>query len=124
MNEITSYRANDGKVFTDKEKCRSYEVLLNKVNTYHSLLGTPPKYHERIKQNPKTIDIIIREVVTLANLKDKIDMNDPFKYRHGIVGRYLDDSGSILNKIWYRLMCIGDDYYEYDQPYFAIHGLD
>jgi hypothetical protein len=42
--------------------------------------------------------------------------------RQGIVGRYLDDSNhKDLYSLWYRFMCIDDDYKEWSQPYYAIN---
>ncbi len=42
-------------------------------------------------------------------------------HKQGIVGRYLDDSGTDLYVYWHRFMCIDDKYREWGQPYFAIN---
>jgi hypothetical protein len=42
--------------------------------------------------------------------------------RQGIVGRYLDDGQNRkLYSVWYRFMCIDDNYKEWNQPYYAMN---
>lgn len=52
-------------------------------------------------------------------------LNDKFLkenvHRQGIIGRYLDDSGSGAYKHWNRFMCIDEKYREWEQPYYAIN---
>lgn len=43
-------------------------------------------------------------------------------HRQGIIGRYLDDSGSGIYKYWNRFMCIDEKYREWEQPYYAINS--
>ncbi len=46
-------------------------------------------------------------------------------HRGGIVGRILDDSGnSDLYKMWWRFMCIDEEYREWTQPHYAYYSSE
>ena len=62
------------------------------------------------------IDLCVQEgILDKKFLKGKV-------HRQGIIGRYLDDSGSGIYKYWNRFMCIDEKYREWEQPYYAINS--
>lgn len=86
-------------------------------------IGLKTGYEPYIQHIPEVIEesqqVFIKLCVGEGILPDKF-LNDKV-HRQGIIGRYLDDSGSAAYKYWYRLMSIDEKYREWEQPYYAIN---
>lgn len=80
---------------------------------------------EYIQHIPSVVEKAQFEFIELCKDRGILpkDMDSNNVSRQGIVGRYLDDSGSSLYKNWYRFMCIDSLYREWSQPYYAHNEL-
>lgn len=86
-------------------------------------IGLKTGYEPYIQHIPGVIDevqqVFIELCVQEGILPDKFLKGKV--HRQGIIGRYLDDSGSGAYKYWNRFMCIDEKYREWEQPYYAIN---
>ena len=86
-------------------------------------IGLKTGYEPYIQHIPEVIDesqrVFIELCVGEGILPDKFLSGKV--HRQGIIGRYLDDSGSGAYKYWNRFMCIDEKYREWEQPYYAIN---
>lgn len=97
----------------------SLDSVKNKLD-----VGFKTGYEPYIQHIPEMVDEI-QEVFVELCVQEGI-LPDKFLktkvHRQGIIGRYLDDSGSGAYKYWYRFMCIDEKYREWQQPYYAINA--
>jgi hypothetical protein len=87
-------------------------------------IGLKTGYEPYIQHIPEVIEEAQQVFIDLC-VQEKI-LDDSFLkgkvHRQGIIGRYLDDSGSGAYKYWNRFMCIDEKYREWEQPYYAINA--
>jgi hypothetical protein len=78
-----------------------------------------------IQHVPEQVEMVQSEFLKICAdvLKDNHYIDGKI-HRQGIIGRFLDDSGSkVLYSTWYRFMCIDENYREWCQPYYAINHV-
>jgi hypothetical protein len=76
-----------------------------------------------IQHIPRNVDKAQAEFLEICSyiLKDE-KFTKGKVHRQGIVGRFLDDSGNKdLYNIWYRFMCIDENYREWTEPFYTIN---
>ncbi len=125
MKPITVFVADDGTRFNTADAAIAHERLCVRCREIEALLGPhPTDSGERIK-HPR-LAAYREAVVTLccelfpreSVFTHPAAAIHPFSY----AARFLSDAApSPVSHLWYRLMCVGDDGYEYEQPFFALH---
>jgi hypothetical protein len=123
MNTISMYEAIDGSIHKMQSAALERETILSKIKDIQDLLPALPADTGCKFSNGGGYLICNKEQVESAKnmlfkLAKEITGRD-FDNIHGIVGRYLDDSGSPAYKVLYRLQCIDSQYRMWGQPYFA-----
>jgi len=132
MKTITKYKAIDGKEFSDRDECVSYELLICRVDDIMSAL--PPKpvdddcsfsggegflQHDKSILRKVQLQLleIMKEYTDHKWIQQTIDDEniDP-SWVARIIGEY---SLHPLNNAWYRFSCIDNLSREWGQPYFA-----
>jgi hypothetical protein len=86
-------------------------------------IGLKTGYEPYIQHIPEMIEevqSVFIELCVQEGILDKKFLKGKV-HRQGIIGRYLDDSGSGIYKYWNRFMCIDEKYREWEQPYYAIN---
>ena len=86
-------------------------------------IGLKTGYEPYIQHIPEMVEESQRSFIEFCVQEGILDKKflDGKVHRQGIIGRYLDDSGTLAYKYWYRFMCIDEKYREWSQPYFAIN---
>lgn len=100
----------------DKVKDKLYEngQKINFITGYEPYIQHIPEMVEEAQRS--FIELCVQEGILDKNfLSGKV-------HRQGIIGRYLDDSGSSIYKYWNRFMCIDEKYREWERPYYAINS--
>lgn len=130
MNKLTKYQAVDGREFKFLEDCLKYENDLHIISNIELELISRPDNTNFLngggyiqQKESSVVSAMIKTIKLLdipEDIKDKA-LQSPFKSRFGIIDRYLDDCDLLHRKIWYRFMCIDDQYREWGQPYFAMN---
>ena len=134
MEQITKFKAIDGKEFTSETKCLKYELLIKRVDEIMALLPPIPKddncnygngggyvKHDKAKLRNAQIQLleICKEYIDHKWIQQTIDDET---VHSSYVGRLLDDYGiRPLNDAWFRFSCVDNQYREWGQPYFAIN---
>lgn len=102
----------------------SLDSVKDKLYENGKEIGLKTGYEPYIQHIPEVIEEVQETFIELCVeqgiLPDKFLKNKV--HRQGIIGRYLDDSGSGSYKYWYRFMCIDEKYREWEQPYYAINS--
>lgn len=124
MKEITMYEANDGSKHKTAQSAIERDDLLSELKKIEDLLPSEPKDKgcnfsngkgfipvgkDRFEE-AKRLMIAYAERLTGQNFHNNL---------HGIIGRYLDDSGSPAYRLLYRMQCVDSQYRMWGQPYFA-----
>jgi hypothetical protein len=101
----------------------SLDKVKDKLYENGSEIGLKTGYEPYIQHTPEVVEEVQLAFIELC-VKGGI-LPEKFLegkvHRQGVIGRYLDDSGSGAYKYWYRLMCIDEKYREWEQPYYAIN---
>ena len=130
MEQITKYKAVDGKEFLQKSECIKYEQLISDVDAVMSQLPHRPDDTTFtngagfIQHSKEVFDKVRLEL--LAIIKQRIDhtwidqtINDETVHPSW-VGRMISEHGiRPLQEAWHRFECMDKDLKEYGQPYFA-----
>ncbi len=112
----------------DTEKIFSYlppslDKVKDNLSENGQKIGLKTGYEPYIQHTPEVVEETQASFIELC-VKDGV-LPEKFLegkvHRQGIIGRYLDDSGSGTYKYWYRFMCIDEKYREWEQPYYAIN---
>lgn len=133
VKEITKYQADDGREFKTKEDCLAHELLCDKVAGIVSNLPDKPEndgcsfangggylQHEK--------HALVSAKKALLSLANEISPHKWFVQsieddtaHSSWAGRIIDDSEKLapINKAWYRIMCVDEQFREWGQPYFA-----
>lgn len=126
MKQITQYKADDGKIFTNKSDCLVYDELIKKVNIIMKPFGHLPEDEDcsfangggYIKHKKTDVEKAKKLITALGNDTFNIKPKASF----GWIGRYFDDSGySCLYSAWGRLSNIDRNGREWGQGYYAIN---
>ena len=113
----------------DTEKIFSYlppslDKVKDNLSENGQKIGLKTGYEPYIQHTPEVVEEVQAAFIQLC-VKSGI-LPEKFLegkvHRQGIIGRYLDDSGSGSYKHWYRFMCIDEKYREWEQPYYAINS--
>jgi hypothetical protein len=87
-------------------------------------LGADRKYLiPYIQHIPSEVDRVQHEFLVICREVLGIKYKDgEYVNKHGIIGRYIDDSGNAsLHLGWHRFMCMDEGYREWIQPYYAVN---
>jgi hypothetical protein len=136
VTPFTKYKCRNGAEFASEEAARKYEILLDEVDAAMAPLGRHPDTCDfangggYLQHAPgavfKAFDAIVALVErTLASLPEgwqPLPSAEIWRCRGGIIGRYLDDSHSVLWRAWVRFLCVDDRFREWGQPYHARNG--
>lgn len=128
MKSITKFQSDDGSEWTTPEQALARDRLCREVNEAMALLPPRPVDRtldrgERFLQHNR--DVVLRAKQAIVDLAWRETGHEVFKHPaadihpFSVAGRVLDDSGSPLNRAWWRFMCIDDQWREWEQPYFA-----
>lgn len=129
MKEITMYEANDGSKHSTKEQAIKRDDLLLKISEIEDLLPDKPKDKGCMFSNGKGYLPVDEKKFNLAKdklmlLATEITGKDFQGNLHGIIGRYLDDSGSPAYSLLYRMQCVDNKFRMWGQPYFALNPME
>ena len=127
MQTITKIKAIDGKLFDNEEDCIKHEKMIEEIKDAMSTLNPVPTDCDFsngdgfIQQDITTVAKAMVRIVEIAGIDKKPEFeNDPFAYRFGIIGRFIDDGGNIqLWSAWSRFMNMDHLGREWGQSYFA-----
>lgn len=101
----------------------SLDKVKDKLYKNGDEVGLKTGYEPYIQHTPDVVEEVQSAFIELC-VKEGV-LPEKFLHgkvhRQGIIGRYLDDSGSGTYKYWYRFMCIDEKYREWEQPYYAIN---
>jgi hypothetical protein len=126
----SKFKAFDGKMFDDSDKCIKYEKMAKQVYEFLDTIENSDKYDSSFKNGkgyvqhpPNTYQLIEAKLIELSNIW--FNPKDKFTNMCYYLGRLIDDSNmSCLNKLMYRLMCMDITNREFGQPYYALHSND
>lgn len=135
MKYVVQYQANDGSLFDSYEKAteRDQELIVIEEITKACLKPVPKECNWKgyVQQHGPAVLDYKRTLMRIARTHafgvskecDCIwDMDPSVVHARGIAGRYIDDSGHVLlNRAWHRLMCMDEDFREYNQPFYVTH---
>lgn len=134
MKEVKQYQSEDGELFNSELDCINYENLISAIEGIDSRLPKLPKKDNSNFSNGEDYlqhdsEIIKKAMIDLLKISDISKeywnepefLNSPFDCRFGIIGRIIGDSDSPIHSLWFRFMCMDDNYREYGQPYYALH---
>jgi len=125
VKNVIKYIADDGSEWTDKAKAAKRDALHAEVVAIERTIPEPPNSSDkRIAVDPTVmakaksvvIELCRREFPNEPVFKHPADKIHPMSF----AGRFLDDTGAPLYRIWHRFMCYADGWM-YEQPYFALH---
>lgn len=128
MKKIEKYVTSDGAEFYNEEDALHREHLLDAIRRIESILPKRPDSssfengHGYVQHTRPHLEIAISWLKSLC-LEDILSLSKyEFLKSYGF-GRTLDDSGSILYSLYYRIiLCIDHSTLrEYGQPYFVNH---
>lgn len=101
----------------------SLDSVRDKLYENSKEIGLKTGYEPYIQHIPEVIEeahqVFIELCVQEGILPDKFLKGKV--HRQGIIGRYLDDSGSVAYVYWNRFKCIDEKYREWEQPYYSIN---
>ncbi len=129
MKAITMYEANDGSKHKTEESAIERDNLLAEFKIIEDLL--PPKLKDTgchfangkgfIKVNPEKFEEAKKLMIAYA---EKFTGQNFHNNLNGMIGRYLDDSGSPAYSLLYRMQCVDSQYRMWGQPYFAYNPTE
>lgn len=134
MKLITQYKAEDGKIFDDADKCGEHERMCVKVAWVMKPLEIPAEIAKQVQdgvgwyQHDLEAVHAVREAI-LALCRPKYAKNFPVFNKHGskthplcVIGRILSDSTDRydpLGNAWNRFSRIDEKGREHQQCYYA-----
>ena len=124
MKAITKFVSIDGAEFNTTGEAEARDALVLRCQNIEDMLGSHPGSDERVRhprldEYRETVVALCREMFPRERI-----FTHPAKEIHPFswAGRFLDECApKTVNHLWWRLMCVGADGYEYEQPYFASH---
>lgn len=123
---VTIYTCIDGKQFDNERSAKLYEDILWEIHSIERNLPERPDNtdfangHGYIQHQMESLRQA-RELLYDLALRVHPSMIEYDFFSYGFV-RALDDSNSVLGKLYYRLVtCVDADLREWGQPYFANH---
>jgi hypothetical protein len=131
MRPITQYEALDGTIWSSQANCQRYENMCERISAIMSRL--PDVNVEGENSVPLDKDIFIsvqRDLVMLFEEYGYTDRHTEWARNatvpagHTLIGRYIDDATDAalrpIARAWRRVMCVGQDFRQYSQPYYAL----
>jgi hypothetical protein len=121
----TKYVASDGSEWDDENRAIARDNLDNAVRAVEATLPEPPTDSGvRLAVDPDVFKRAKTEVVELCRImfpNEAIFQHDPMDiHPFSYAGRFLDDVGGPLRRVWYRFMCYRDGWM-YQQPFYALN---
>jgi hypothetical protein len=133
MEQVTKFKAVDGKLFDTEHECCKYELMLSSIDLAMSLLCPRPDDSNFIngegyvQQEKEKVETAMREIVKISgiDLKDFDSIGNfnenPFSYRDSAIGMTFNEitATTVYYREWYRFMCMDNDYREWGEPYYS-----
>ncbi len=124
MKIITKYVSTDGVEWSDAASATIRDELNAEVMAIEATLGRPPECGKRtcidaaawVKAKLAVVEICRRLWPGEKVFQHAAADIHPMSY----AGRFLDDVGGPVRRVWHRFMCANGDF-EYDQPFFAMN---
>lgn len=121
------FQCSDGSEWETEEQAARQDELLAECDRVAAMLpNVKVDYHQRYGHHLPTLAAYKYEVVALC--ARRFPNEKMFKYPAADIhpfsyaGRFLDDAApTIRMRLWYRLQCIDESGYEYEQPFFALN---
>lgn len=125
MKATTVFIATDGSQWESENAAIARDNLDAGVAAIEATLPEPPSDSDkRIAVDPeklKAAKIAVVELCRAMYPTQPIFQHDPMEiHPFSYAGRFLDDVGGPLRRVWYRFMCERDGWM-YQQPYFALN---
>ena len=125
MRAITKFVSIDGAEFDTQRAAEDRDALVLRCREIAAMIGPHPyRSGERVK-HPKLDEYRAAVVGLYRDLFPRAAIfQQPAKEIHpfSFAGRFLYDCAPRpVSDLWHRLMCVGDDGYEYEQPFFALN---
>lgn len=133
---VVQYISDDGRVFTSESAALQWETNVAVVKEIEDILGPRPDlphgggYWQHTRETVRrfwgavlkaSLGVFNAYPELQAQIKAAIDTDPSSVHPGSIAGRIMDDTGSPLQSLWSRMMCIDPQYREWDQPYFALN---
>lgn len=135
---FTKYRADDGSEFATMAQAVEHDALCREVDGLCAMLHPTPQGCDfsngdgYVRQSRAAALGFQRGLVAIArryfNRDDIYDRHFEHAARaqvpvgHTFVGRLINEGcPAVVWRAWSRLMCMGEDFREWGQPYFASH---
>ena len=121
----TVYVACDGSRWDTENKAITRDNIDAAVAAIEATLpARPTDSHDRVAVDPETFKaakVAAVELCRAAFQKEPIFQHDPMEiHPFSYAGRFLDDVGGPLRRVWGLFMCHRDGWL-YEQPFFALH---
>ena len=123
MEAITKYKAADGSEWDSqylagrRERARRFQAAANEVLGDKKPDGNGATYVQH------TVDAVHKFTMAIAAALGEFESHEMrdrwLEQPRGIVGRFLDDTGSIFYRDYIRLISIDSQNREWGQPYYA-----
>lgn len=124
MKEVRLFESTDGSRWPTEAKAMERDTLDAKVREWEALIPEPPKHsYERVDAGDHFMAVKEAVVALCRELYPTVEVfKHDAKDIHpmSFAGRFLDDTGGPLNRIWHRFMCQHGGFI-YEQPYFALN---
>jgi hypothetical protein len=128
-----TYTSDDGVTFDTEIECAEHEEKVAFVNGCMDILRPIPSEDDfergksSIQQDPKLVKNIMLNVMSMLpeSFYPKEMLSNTFLYRRGMISRSISDGGDkyrYIKRVWYRFMCMDDNYCEWSQLYFALEA--
>lgn len=123
MKAVIRYIAADGSEWLTEDKALERDALSARCQALHDRLGPVVKRGRR-QVDPANVAAVKRDTVQLCRVvhPNEAVFQHPAADIHPMsyAGRFLNEVGGPLDKLWYRFCCINGEW-EYEQPFFAIN---
>jgi hypothetical protein len=136
MEAVTVYKAADGSTHATPEAATARDALVAAVADAMALLRTPSDAQQRamsggahylshapaavVQVRARLLELAARQMPSYARTHPHLFRSE-VPTLNNFIGRILDDVSGPLNDAWGRLMRIGEDGREWEQPYFVLH---
>jgi hypothetical protein len=123
MQAIVKYKATDGSEWNTAERCERRDALNGEIVALEARIG-PRITTGRGAIDPGVVSDVKAAVVDIC--RREFPEQSVFQHEAAAIhpmsfaGRFLDEVGGPIARIWYRFACISGPW-EYEQPYYALN---
>lgn len=126
VEAITKYRAGDGSEWDTADDAEKRDRLNSEVASIEAMLGAGINSPDRRRQHNASVLSGAKQMTVLLCRREFPDQSvfqhEPSEiHPMSFAGRFLDDNGGPLRRVWWRFQCIDEEGREYEQPYYAIN---